>query len=243
MDHLQPRPALLSPGSYAAVAEAIRRAIALGRYLPGERLPPERALAAELGVARATLREALRVLEGEGALAIRRGASGGAVVLPAALSVGDPGALREKAGEFEDLLDFRLAVEPAAARLAAQRRTEDEYLRLHAILDGMRLHTAMPHFRRGDSAFHLAIAEAARNARLRQAVEDGRVGMALPLDALDFAVMLAKALEGHRAILAAIAAGDAAWAERAMVAHIEDTRRELRLVLGLEAGIAAGRKG
>lgn len=233
-----------TPGSYAAVAETIRRAVALGRYLPGDRLPAERALAADLGVARATLREALRLLEGEGMLAIRRGAAGGAVVLPGALGVAaDPRTLRERAYQFEDLLDFRLAVEPAAARLAARRRTDEDLARLRAIHEGMRLHTAMPHFRRGDSAFHLAVAGAARNPRLRAAVEDGRVGMFLPLDALDFTVMLAKALEGHRAVLAALEAGDAAGAERAMAGHIEDTRRELHLVLGLGAGIAAGRRG
>jgi DNA-binding GntR family transcriptional regulator len=85
-------------------------------------------------------------------------------------------------------------------------------------------------FRRADASFHLRIACAARNPLLRQAVEDGRVAMFLPLDLLDFEVMLACALDGHRKILAAIAAADAPAAERAMAAHIEDTRRELHLV-------------
>jgi DNA-binding GntR family transcriptional regulator len=91
----------------------------------------------------------------------------------------------------------------------------------------------MPRFRRADNAFHLAIADAARNPLIRRAVEDGRVAMFLPLDALEFEVLQASALEGHRKILAAITAANAPEAERATAAHIEDTRRELRLVLAI----------
>lgn len=220
--------------SYAAVADRIRRAILLGTYIPGDRLPPERALAEQIGVARATLREALRVLEGEGYVASRRGAAGGCIVLERPAPDARE-ALRGRMDEFDHLLDFRLANECAAARLAARRRTEDDLLALGAVLDGMRRHTSMALFRRADTAFHLGIADAARNPLIRRAVEEGRVAMYLPLDALDFEVMLASALEGHRKILAAIAAANGGAAERAAAAHIEDTRRELHLVTTVAA--------
>lgn len=225
--------------TYSAVVERLRRAIYLGTYIAGERLPPERVLAPQLGVARATLREALRVLEGEGYLEIRRGATGGAMVLAGPTQASEPRAsLRDRIAEFEEVLDFRLAVEGSAARLAAGRRTDQDLTMLGATLDGMRRHTSMALFRRADSAFHLAIADVARNAMLRRAVEDGRVGMFLPLETLDFEVMLATAMEGHRKILGAITLGDPSGAERAMIAHIEDTRRELRLVLTVAADVA-----
>ena len=67
---------LVTPSAYAAVVERIRRALALGVLLPGERLPAERALAEELGVSRVTVREALRVLQGEGLLVTKRDSGG-----------------------------------------------------------------------------------------------------------------------------------------------------------------------
>lgn len=223
---------LSASAAYQVVAERIRRAIHLGVYVVGDRLPPERELAPALGVARATLREALRVLEGEGLLVSRRGAAGGAIILaiPAAPVVGP---VRERLQAFENLLDFRLAVECACARLAARQRTDADLQAMGESLEGIRRHTSMDLFRRADSAFHLAIAEAARNPMLRSAVEEGRAAMYLPLDLLDFEVMRTNALEGHRMIMNAIVLADPAAAERAMAAHIEDTRRELRLVTAL----------
>ena len=67
--------------AYEVVTERIRRAIHIGSYLPGDKLPPERMLAQQLGVSRTTVREAIRVLEGEGYVVSRRGASGGILVL------------------------------------------------------------------------------------------------------------------------------------------------------------------
>src|SRR3954453_15053226 len=66
--------------AYAAVVDRLRRSIALGVVAPGEKLPPERTLADGLGVSRLTVREALRVLQGEGLIVTKRGGSGGAVV-------------------------------------------------------------------------------------------------------------------------------------------------------------------
>jgi len=67
--------------AYEVVTERIRRAIHIGSYLPGDKLPPERTLAQQLGVSRTTVREAIRVLEGEGYVMSRRGASGSIIVL------------------------------------------------------------------------------------------------------------------------------------------------------------------
>ena len=66
----------LSP-AYELVVECIRRAIHIGTYIPGDKLPPERLLAEHLGVSRTTLREAVRVLASEGYVESRRGAHGG----------------------------------------------------------------------------------------------------------------------------------------------------------------------
>ena len=223
----------LAGATYSSVVERIRRSIRLGLYVPGDRLPPERELAPALRVSRTTLREALRLLEGEGLLESRRGAAGGTFVREA----GEPslagGDIRAQVRAFEDLLDFRLATECAAARLAAQRRSESDLRLMSESLEGIRRNTSMDLFRRADSAFHLAVAEAARNPMLQAAIEDGRAAMFAPLDLLDFEVMRTNALEGHRTIIHAITLTESGAAERAMAAHIEDTRRELRLVTAL----------
>ncbi|HVA92049.1 MAG TPA: GntR family transcriptional regulator [Chloroflexota bacterium] len=219
--------------AYQNVVERVRRAIHLGVYVAGDRLPPERELAPALGVSRATLREALRVLEGEGLVESRRGATGGTVVLPAATAAPPAGIVQAQLEAFENLLDFRLATECAAARLAARRRSEDDLRTMGESQEGIRRHTSIDLFRRVDTSFHLAIAGAARNAMLLKAIEEGRAAMYLPLDLLDFEVMRTNALEGHRVIMHAIAAANPEAAERAMAAHIEDTRRELRLVTAL----------
>ena len=63
---------LRAPASHELVVDQIRRAIGTGRYLPGERLPAERELARQLGVSRTTVREALKILQDEGLIEIRR---------------------------------------------------------------------------------------------------------------------------------------------------------------------------
>ena len=223
----------LAGATYSSVVERIRRSIRLGLYVPGDRLPPERELAPALCVSRTTLREALRLLEGEGLLETRRGAAGGTFVREAGQPSLAGGDLRAQVRAFEDLLDFRLATECAAARLAAQRRSESDLRLMSESLEGIRRNTSMDLFRRADSAFHLAVAEAARNPMLQAAIEDGRAAMFAPLDLLDFEVMRTNALEGHRTIIHAITLTESGAAERAMAAHIEDTRRELRLVTAL----------
>src|SRR5262245_42996392 len=68
------------PKTGEMIAERLRRQIARGELAIGERLPPEDELTAEFGIARTTLREALRILESQGLLEIRRGRTGGPVV-------------------------------------------------------------------------------------------------------------------------------------------------------------------
>jgi DNA-binding FadR family transcriptional regulator len=218
--------------AYELVLEQLRRSIHLGHFGLGDKLPPERELAKQLGVSRTTVREAVRVLEGEGLVQIRRGSAGGIIVRP---ETARPADLRKRLREFEEIIDFRLAVEPMAARLAAERRTkadiadlEQAFTRLEAIVVGQ---GPVSDWLRLDGEYHLLIARIARNERLARAVEDARAGMFMPIGAV-WGGLEERAHLMHAEVQQAIVDGDAERAAAAMTAHIEATRADVYAVVG-----------
>jgi DNA-binding FadR family transcriptional regulator len=239
--------------------ERLQRAIQLGRFLPGDRLPSERDLAEQLRVSRTTVRAAVGVLARKGLVTVRRGAAGGIVV-----RTPEPGGKRRelKAAleEIRIVYEYREAVECAAARLAAERRRPVDLRALGRLLKAMEALTAtrasreqpenVGRFQAADSAFHLAIAQAAGNALLLRAVEDARAGMFSPVGAI-FRRLEDNANDFHALIAAAIAAGDGEAAAAAMGAHIAEGRRRLEALArrGVPAAVnsarrsAAGRAG
>lgn len=144
--------------------EAILRRIENGVLAPGEQLPPERILATELGIARNTLRRALRQLEDEGRLVRRIGA--GTFVRSRANTqpVGLSGQLRHASPS--ELMEVRLIIEPAAAALAASRATLSD---IEAIEDALRRNIAaqgLAEFEHWDGQLHLLIIRATKNSVL-----------------------------------------------------------------------------
>jgi DNA-binding FadR family transcriptional regulator len=228
--------------TYELVVEQVRRALYLGRFLPGDKLPPERDLASQMGVSRTTIREAVRVLEGEGLVTVRRGATGGLVVLgQAKLTPSQVKSYMEtQRGLLDSVFEFRLANECAAASLAAGRRTEAHLKRLARALEEMdRLGTTaearertgnIARFSACDSEFHLAIAQASLNPFLVKAVEDARTAMFLPIGRV-FTRLEDNANEHHAAIFEAVRDRDATAAAAHMRAHIEATRTALHGLL------------
>ena len=217
--------------AHQVVIERLRHAIHIGTYLPGEKLPPERMLAQQLGVSRMTVREAIRALRAEGYVSSRRGSAGGITVLDQSEDARRlrPVLLRRMA-ELDDAFEFRIAVEAAAARLAAQRRTKDDLARLRAAYRELEQGRETARFRAADNVFHLAIADAARNRPMRQAIETVRAITWIPLDQV-ISRVFTSAHEHHAQILAAIEARDAAAAEQAVVAHIQRAQRDLHQVV------------
>jgi GntR family transcriptional regulator, transcriptional repressor for pyruvate dehydrogenase complex len=227
--------AIRAPASYELVVDQIRRAIHLGRFLPGQKLPTERELARQLAVSRTTVREAVRVLQGEGLVETRRGRAGGATVLGSSLSqAARRRLLRSRLAELETVFEFRLVVEPAAARLAAERRTKRTLDRLsrdlevmNVLAQGADLDASPPsRFFSTDIDFHHKIAEASRNPLLVRAVEDARAALFLPVGGI-FPALHHSANYLHAEILDAIEAKDANRAEEAMINHIASTQEAL----------------
>jgi GntR family transcriptional regulator, transcriptional repressor for pyruvate dehydrogenase complex len=242
--------AVRAPASYELVVDQIRRAIQIGRFLPGEKLPTERELAGQLTVSRTTVREALRVLQGEGLIETRRGRAGGAVII--AGSLGTPQELRQlvrrRLAELENIFDYRLAIEPYAARLAADRRTKSDLAKLHDTLKTLdalaagaddRSDVSPPsRFFATDAAFHHQIGLATHNPLLVRAINDARAAMFSPVGGI-FAALHPTANELHREIVSAIETRDGGSAFRAMSAHIEKTRDALRAMAGSSHAKAA----
>jgi DNA-binding FadR family transcriptional regulator len=117
------------PKAAELIAASLRQRIAMGELMEGDALPPEADLIVEFGVSRASLREALRILENEGLIEVRRGAHGGARIrLPredtAAHSMGL--LLQIRGATLKDMFDARVIIEPPLIHQLAQIRTEDD---------------------------------------------------------------------------------------------------------------------
>lgn len=139
--------------------------------------------------------------------------------------------MRENLAEFEDIIDYRIAVEAHTVGLAAKRRSEAD---MRAIEDAARQLsdvTGVLSFRAADTAFHRAVAVAARSPRLAAAIDEARGELFPPTDALVYPPDIEAALCDHSRIAAAVLDGDEGRAATAMREHIESTRNWLRHVL------------
>ncbi len=131
---------------------------------PGEKLPNEVELAGELGVSRATLREAIRTLTAQGVLEVRRGK--GTFVSAAVEEMDHFGfsSLEQIRGQLRDLFELRSMFEPKAAQLACQRATEEELADILARGKAVeRCIRAGQDRTQADRAFHAAIVRGTHN--------------------------------------------------------------------------------
>lgn len=220
--------------------DKIRERIVSGAWGPGDRLPRESELAAELGLSRNSLREAVRALSQLRVLEVRQGDGTYVSSLEPDLLLESTGFISHLLlGETEiELYEVRRILEAAAAALAAARIDQQERSELGEILERMQRAKNVEELVEADVAFHAVIAKAAGNAVLasllaslstrtmRVRLWHGRAAE----DALD------ETREEHRRIYEAIAAGDAELARAAATAHIASGERWLRAQLAPSNG-------
>jgi len=239
-DALLLRRAVLRPvrghHAFEACVEQLATAIKLGVYPHGSLLPSERELSEQMGVSRATLREAIAALRAAGLVETTRGRGGGTMVRkpPARRKSTARAAIR---GRHEDLLDslqFRSIVEPGAAALAAGRDLDQATRRLlEESLAAVSEAPAGSEHRQCDSRLHLAIAAASGSRRTMAAVTQVQADLDEMLHAIPvLSVNIAHSTIQHKAIVTAILAGNARKASRVMTEHCEDTAALLRGLLG-----------
>lgn len=185
---------------------------------PGARITVD-GLVRELEVSHTPIREALGRLEGEG------------LVVKTHL-VGYSAAPQITRARFDELYDFRLLLEPEAARRAALRISEENLGKLRktagsmTALSSSRQRQSYSGFARLDAHFHDAIIDIAGNGLIRDTLAHLHTHFHI-FRLMYHARITEEALSEHEALLAAFSAGDEVGAERAMRTHIERSRERL----------------
>lgn len=199
-----------------------------------QRLPPERVLAAEIGIGRRALRRALEVLEAEGRIWRHQGKGTFLGPRPAEPQT-NLQELSKRTNPLE-VMDVRLEIEPALARLAALRASNGDIARLLRLAEKTASSSDADSYELWDSALHRAIAEAAGNSLLL-AIFD--MVDRIRLDT-NWRLLRERArtgewqqihLDQHRRVVTAIAQREAHASEQAMREHLELVRDGLLKVM------------
>lgn len=222
---------------YELVVDQLKDLLVEGNYQPGDRLPTERELASTLNVSRATVREALLVLERSGLVEICPGR--GIVVCEFDQQVNEPiiALLQREGNNVLNLLDFRKGIESEAAYLAALRNTpprEEKLREAYAVLERAVKKGALG--AREDNNFHRVIAENTGN-HLFSAVMDTIADLLKDAQGKTRAETMRRpggpetVLQEHKDVLDAIINGDAERAREAMRRHLDNVAVKIHQVL------------
>lgn len=217
-----------------AVSHQIRQAIFNGLLEPGHKLPPERELAKRFQTSRVALREALRALEKEGMITIKRGFGGGAFVADF------DGALRAltdslhtvvKLGDARSayLTEVRTVLEPQIARLATMRATPANLSEIESLVLAQEKELRVGELsRKLDMEFHRRLADAAHNPVLNIVVNAVNESLREAISRSNLTRnMRTRVVSFHRRILEAVRSRDAALAQSIMAEHVTDVQCHL----------------
>ena len=206
---------------YEQIAQQLYEHISEAGLRPGDRLPPERELAARLRVSRASLAQALVALEVLGVISVRHG--DGAVVVEHSSDRQVVTALRAHRDRLPEVLEARAALEVKLASLAAVRRTEADLRSIdQTLLDMAADVEAGGRGVEGDELFHAAVTAAGHSALLARLMHEiSDLIRESRLESLAQPGRPSASLAGHQRIADAIRDQDAARAAAAMEAHIE----------------------
>ena len=206
---------------YEQLAQQLRLYVELNGLQPGDRLPSERDLAAELQVSRASLRQATVALEVAGVLEVRHG--GGIYVRSVDGTPGQMADLLRQRDRLPEVLEAREALETMIARRAAERRNDEDLAAIDHALQVMADEIAAGGLGdRGDEMFHRAVTAAAHNRLLADLMRMiGELIRESRVTSLSEPGRPEKSLAGHRRIADAIRRGDARAAQSAMRRHLQ----------------------
>jgi GntR family transcriptional repressor for pyruvate dehydrogenase complex len=213
------------------VYDSIRRAIKNGEFAEDERLPGENALAAQFDVSRPVIRAALKRLRDE-RLVISRQGSGSYV---SANAPAKPLAFQplETIADLQRCYEFRQTIEPAAAAMAAKRRSEADLAEIDKLLQVMREASERRSLREdADLGFHLAVTSAANNQYFETSMRSLKDHIAVGMKFYGLSLQTVRGgldhvLHEYDEIYLAILRGEAEAARAAMAAHVARSRDRL----------------
>lgn len=235
------------------VADELTQAIIAGEFEAGSLLPSEPELATRFDVSRLTIREAVKILRAANLVVVQGGR--GTTINPISAwtdlgllvqaELANPDAADGDESVPHRLIEARRLIETGSARLAAERRTEDDLEALERYqleLEEATRVEDLEGFVKADLAFHRRVMEATGNPfihvlfdPLHRALEEGRRQTSAVQEIREHAVL------HHRAVLDAITAGDPELADLRMAEHMEQTREDLdAYILQLEASPTEG---
>lgn len=231
---MQVRPAKAS----SEIVAQIRERLFHGRLVPGEFIGTERALAAEFGVSRLTMRDALRILEANGIIEVKVGKAGGVrVAEPGPDRFADALAIQLMLDGVSpaEIFEAQIAIEAQAVALAAERAQRDDIDRLAGQLERVRAAVQDDAgFVAESMEFHMLAVRASHNRALIAQFQALRHLSWRTIAQLHAPGRTRTVIERHETLLRAIAGGDADAAANTVAAH-------LRNVIGrLNAQRAAG---
>lgn len=210
------------------VAQQIMRDVVRTHLKPGDLLPPERVMLEKYEAGRGTLREALRLLEFQGVIALKPGPGGGPVLL-------DPDAshlastlvllMQLKDAPFRAIMEARTALEPMISNLAAQRMSDESLAELHETIEQMR--TDDQHsFLEANKRFHDIIAWSSGNPLFGYMLDSLAGIMDGTILGINYPSNRRKAtLKAHENIFDALQARDPDAAQERMYQHILEGMR------------------
>ncbi|MCP4167317.1 MAG: FadR family transcriptional regulator [Chloroflexi bacterium] len=215
------------------LTEALMDRIEREQLGPGDRLPTAAALVRIHGVSRPVVREALKILEGRGVVEMTVGRS--AVIRPLSedtLTSFFQRAMSLEEKNFEEVLELRMGVEMQSAKLAAQRRTQEEVEEFQDILIEMESHIDNPDsYADINAQFHVLIAKAAHNTLLFYLISGIRDALRnVNLEGLRLRMNREERYElynAHKQIVAMIAAKNSEGAAQAMTSHFEEVLHKI----------------
>ncbi|MDT0549587.1 MULTISPECIES: FCD domain-containing protein [Streptomyces] len=213
--------------------DRIRELVQSGELPPGAKLPPEQQLAAELGLSRNLMREAVKALAVSRVLEIRRGDGTYVTSLEPELLLSGIGSAVEllRGDTLLELTEVRRLFEPVATGLAAGRISAEGLAEVKRHLEAMQAACDdVEELNEHDAAFHRAVIAATGNATLATLLEGiaSRTLRARVWRGLVDEDAAGRTLAEHEAIYHALAAGDAALAQAAALMHVNTTEQWLR---------------
>lgn len=214
--------------SHDIIARTIGKEILTGVYAPGSKLPQEAVILKRFGVSRTVLREVTKTLSAKGLIVLKTRV-GARILNSSSWNFFDAELLAWRVeigldeGFRRSLTEIRLAFEPSAASLAAERRSETHLVQLRDCVRRMALSRTRDEFAEVDLEFHQLIGVASGNPMMRSlaaVIETALFASFVQSTPVDDPADLKGTAASHAAVVDAIATGNGARAHKAMVSVI-----------------------